>query len=264
MFQIHVEEFAKRIDDHIEDITKTSGMERKKKEQLIIHVVLPKLEKSITEWSEVGEASLVVAKLACAGICDAITTHAMELLLQLVSRNKLGGKADKLQQIEEIVRRSVTSGFFSMQKPELLEKLVVVFSHLLILLLNEISKNNHLHLTSKSEEELKGVVAKLEKRYRARSQPKKAMERNPQLKLALDVISEAAERISEGSSRGEQHLEFLKEVNSVLESTDDPTKSVKQLKKYQKKHSNHSWFDVIFSIYHIHGQVWLTKTFKNS
>ena len=246
------EEFVQDLDGHLEIFPKVSEEERKSREQLLVYEVLPKIEESCTQDAAAVKAAVPLAKLGCTRISESVTTHALELLDELVSHNKLRGHADKLLLVEKIFRRSFLST--KSERKEKLERKVIIYSHILILMLMETEKNGHLFYFSIEEErELrKGVESKLEQLLGTQKRKK------PDVQLSLDVVSEAAKRLfSTNNSVRKQHEIFIQEFTPLLEQRLDEKQTEEKWKQLQKRlsNTNNAWFDVVVLLHYINAQV---------
>ena len=251
------EEFVQHFDRYLEELPNATKEENGSTEQFLLHVVLPNLERSCTQHSSSADVAVILAKLGCAGIGNSVTTHALELLLKLVTHNKLNRYANKLQQIERVFRDSIvsTKGAFEKELLHQQQRRLVLYSRLLLRSLIERAANGKTFFFLEDEKELREhVVAKLDKLFGAGH----VYRRKPHLKLAIEVISEAVERLfSTSCSVREQHETFLQELVPLLDPRLDQVQSEKKWKTLQRKlcNTHNTWFDVVILIYYINIQV---------
>ena len=247
--QWSIESFFDDPDKFIHEMNKTAGLRKGQREQFILHMVLPHLEKSWGKCSSKNEEVYkILVQIGCSANSGVIVRHALLLFLHLICQDDFDSANISLLVVEEITRSSIFTPDGVLRKSQHLETSLKPFVYSRILSWLLIQRVRDLGVSFVAlEQDLKKVQHGLEK-----SRNHILGRKKDQYRYSMEFISQAISQFT--SIAGTNLKRLIEECQNFCENSTGESGKLEILSEVKKKNSG-KWVDLHCILIHLHGKV---------
>ena len=253
--QWSIQSFFQNPDVFIEEMDKTADVCKEQREQFILLVILPHLEKSCGKCSSSNkEVYKNLAKISSSVNSGIVVRHALQLLFHLICKDNFGSGNDNLLVVEGILRRSIFSpeGVFREDEHNEQSLKLFVYSRILSLLIMQQIREVELPIVA-WEQHLEKVLGELKRRCDQIKSKKK-----DRFRYSMEFIIETISYLLKPNERpirvGSRIKNFIEECEEFCGNPEVESNDLKILRT-PKNNKHREWIDLHCILIHLHGKV---------